>query len=134
MLPVGSIYQGMPGVPDLRAQLKAQQNDETQAANEQWFAGATPQQMANAAKTPGGRYYSIYDSPFGAKQVPTTLDDQLNANMFGVSGAPEYARLWNLARDRANAAGGKASVRDERQTFGTAEPLQGLRRAASRGY
>lgn len=133
MLPVGSMFQ-RPAVPDLRAQLKAQQDTETQAANEQWMSSASPQQMANAAKTPSGRYYSIFDSPFGAKQVPTSMEDSLNANAFGVSGAPEYARMWNLARDRANAAGGRASVRDERQTFGTAEPLQGLRRAASRGY
>lgn len=134
MLPVGSIFQRMPGVPDLRSQLKEQENDETQAANQQWLSSASPQQAANAAATPGGRLYSIYDSPFGARQVPTNLEDQLNANMYGVNGAPEYARMWNLARDRATAAGGKASVRDERQTFGTAEPLQGLRRAASRGY
>lgn len=132
-LPVGSIFQNPLGVPDLRAKLLADQRDETQAANDQWLASASPEAQANQAKTPEGRLYSIYDSPFGINQVPTTLRDQQNANLFGVNGSNEYAKYWNYARDRANAAGGKANVRDERENFGTAEPLAGLRRAA-RGY
>lgn len=118
----------------LREKLNAQDHAETEASNDEWMANAAPEAIANGARTPGGRLYSLYDSPFGASQVPTTPADDLNANAFGVNGASQYSKMWNFARDRINAAGGKARVKDERQSFGTAEPmLAGLRRAQG-GY
>lgn len=133
-LPVGSLFGGGLGMPDLRAQLKQQQDAETEAANSDWLSSASGMAQANQAKTPTGRLYSIYDPGASMNSVPTTPEDQLNANAFGVNGANQYAKLWNYSRDRANAAGGKAQVRDERENFGTASPLAGLRRAGARGY
>jgi hypothetical protein len=136
----GLLDQALSGIQgnadmDLREKLNAQGKAETEAMNDEWMATASPTAIANGARTPGGRLYSLEDSPFGASQVPTTMADDMNANAFGVNGANQYAKMWNYARDRMNAAGGKGRIKDERQTFGTAEPmLRGLQRARGGVY
>lgn len=134
------VNTGLPylGFDPIRSKMRAQAEQERQAEvafrNSEFEATASPEMKANAARTPGGILYSIQGDPRGMDAVPVTAAERFNDQPHAVVNPSDvYSKMWNYARDRSAAVGGRAHVQDERQSFGTAEPLKGLRRARG-GY
>lgn len=118
----------------MRAEAEQQRQDEVAFRNSEFESTASPTMKANAARTPEGILYSIYGDPRGMDAVPVTQAERFNDQQHAVVNPSDvYSKMWNYARDRSAAVGGKAQVKDDRQSFGTATPLAGLRRARG-GY
>ncbi len=132
---VGQPYLGFDPIRSMmRARAEQERQGEVAFRNSEFDATASPDQKANAARTPEGLLYSINGDPRGMDAVPVTQAERFNDQQHAVvSPSDVYSKMWNYTRDRAAAAGGRARVQDERQTFGTASPVGGLRRARG-GY
>jgi hypothetical protein len=118
----------------MKQRAEQERQDEIGAKNAVFEATANPLMKANAARTPEGLLYSVHGDPRGMDAVPVTQAERFNDQQHAVVNASDvYSKMWNYSRDRAAAVGGRAHVKDDRQSFGTATPIGGLRRARG-GY